>query len=291
MVFKILIVFRHRALMLGLVSGMMISPSARAGFDLLTVGGDAGSPSILPSVISFRGSLGEPNNANNPGPISGGRREINWDGGGATTATSSGPTLTAFQNTRGATFTTPGTGFLQTPLDATELTSINAAYTTTFSTFSPLRIFTPVGSNITDVTFSLPGSGGATPATVSGFGVIFSDVDLAGTTRMEFFNLGGASIFSASAAPGTSVDGGRSLLGAIANAGEQIARVRITTGNSALGPADQNGNPFDVVVMDDVFYSEPVAIPEPASAVLAFSALAAAAAMISRSRSAPSRRR
>ena len=92
----------------------------------------------------------------------------------ATTAASSGPTLTAFQNTRGATFTTPGTGFLQTPLNVTELTSINPAYTTTFSTFSPVRIFTPVGSNITDVTFSLPGSMGATPATVAGFGAVFS---------------------------------------------------------------------------------------------------------------------
>lgn len=28
-------------------------------------------------------ALGNPNSANNPGPIVGGRREINWDGGGA----------------------------------------------------------------------------------------------------------------------------------------------------------------------------------------------------------------
>ena len=36
--------------------------------------------------MHIRAALGNPNNANNPGPISGGRREINWDGGGATTA-------------------------------------------------------------------------------------------------------------------------------------------------------------------------------------------------------------
>ncbi len=165
------------------------------------------------TVDAYRAALGNPNNANNPGPISGGRREINWDGGGATTAASSGPTLTAFQNTRGATFTTPGTGFLQTPLNVTELTSINPAYTTTFSTFSPVRIFTPVGSNITDVTFSLPGSMGATPATVAGFGAVFSDVDLPNATRIEFFDLGGASIYSKNVQQDTAVDAGLSFLG------------------------------------------------------------------------------
>jgi hypothetical protein len=58
-------------------------------------------------------------------------------------------------------------------------------------------------------------------------------------------------------------------LGAIANNGERIARVRITTGNSALGPNDIKGGPIDVVVMDDFFYSEPIAVPEPATSALA----------------------
>src|SRR5688572_2235395 len=171
MVFTIAVSIRQSAIALGLACGMMIALSARAGFDMFSVGGDATPASIQATVDTFRAALGNPNNANNPGPISGGRREINWDGGGATTATSSGATLTAFQNTRGATFTTPspGTGFLQTPLNATELTSINPTYSTTFGPFSPVRIFTPLGSNITDVTFSLPGTSGATPATVSGF--------------------------------------------------------------------------------------------------------------------------
>jgi hypothetical protein len=269
----------------------MVLPVAHAGFDTFSVGGDATPASIQAQVDAFRAALGNPNNGNNPGPLAGGRREINWDGGGATMAASSGPTLTAFQNSRGATFTTSGTGFLQTPLNVTEFTSINATYATTFSTFSAQRIFTPVGSNITDATFSIPGTSGATPAAVRGFGVVFSDVDLANATNMELFDLGGASLGVFVAPPDTVVDAGLSFIGAVANAGEQIARVRITTGNSALGPADQNGNPFDVVVMDDVLYSEPVAIPEPASAALAYSALAAAAAMVSRRRAARNRRR
>ena len=68
-------------------------------------------------------------------------------------------------------------------------------------------------------------------------------------------------------------NGSLSFLGAVATAGERIARVRITTGNSALGPADANGNAIDVVAMDDFLYSEPIAIPEPASCVLAAMAL------------------
>jgi hypothetical protein len=235
---------------------------------MFSMGGDATPASIQAQVDAFRAALGNPNNASNPGPLTGGRREINWDGGGATTAASSGATLTGFQNSRGGTFTTPGTGFLQTPLNVSELTSINATYETTFGTFSPVRVFTPVGSNITEATFSLPGSGGTVPATVAGFGAVFSDVDLANTTRIDFFDMGGSTLATLYAPPDTVVNGGLSFIGGVANAGERIARVRITTGNGALGPTDQNGNPDDVVVMDDFFYSEPVAIPEPASGLL-----------------------
>jgi hypothetical protein len=69
-------------------------------------------------------------------------------------------------------------------------------------------------------------------------------------------------------------DGSLSFLGAVGNAGEQIARVRITTGNAALGPNDDNGGPTDVVVTDDFFYSEPIAVPEPTSlGLVGFAAL------------------
>jgi hypothetical protein len=47
---------------------------------------------------------------------------------------------------------------------------------------------------------------------------------------------------------------------------ERIARVRITTGNSSLGPND--GGAVDVVVMDDFLYSEPQVVPEPATLLL-----------------------
>ena len=111
--------------------------------------------------------------------------------------------LTAFTNTRGSTFSTEGTGFLQTPVNDPALTSINPGYASTFSAFSPQRIFTPVTSNITDVTFSVPGTMGATAATVAGFGAVFSDVDLPNVTRLEFFDSSGDQILSLNALPGT----------------------------------------------------------------------------------------
>jgi hypothetical protein len=246
----------------------VFSGTGEAGFVVTSVGGDSTPGSIQSAVDSFRNELGNPNNGNAPGTLNGGRREINWDGGGATTAAASGPLLTAFTDNRGATFTTPGTGFLQTPLNDPALLSINSTYGTTFTAFSPLRIFTPVGSNVTDVTFSIPGTNGGTPATVSGFGAVFTDVALANATRMEFFGPGGNQLLSVDAGPGTVANGSLSFLGAVADAGEQIAEVRITTGTTALGPNNNPSGGVNVVAMDDFLYSEPAAVPEPASLTL-----------------------
>ena len=255
-----------------LVAGLALVPglsgASEAGFLVTDVGGDNTPGSIQSAVDSFRNTLGNPNNGNAPGTL-GGRREINWDGAGATTAAVSGPTLTAFTDTRGATFTTPGTGFLQTPLNAPELLNINPTYGTTFNSFSPQRIFTAVGSNVMDVTFSVPGTNGATRATVSSFGAVFTDVALAGDTRMEFFDLSGKEILDVAAAPGTVANGSLSFLGAIATAGEQIAEIRIITGTTALGPTNNPAGGVNVVATDDFIYSEPMAaVPEPASLTL-----------------------
>ena len=274
--------FLHRTGRLGLAIGLLLAGTSQAAFITFSTGGSADPASIQSTVDSFRTALGDPNNGNNAGALATGRREINWDGGGATTAASSTSPLTAFTNTRGGTMTTAGTGFLQTPLNDPALTSINPTYSTTFGTFSPQRIFTPTGSNITDVTFSVPGTNGATAATVGGFGAVFSDVDRANITRIEFFNSSNVQIQSLNVLPGTVPSGSLSFLGAVGTAGERIARVRITTGNSALGPADTNGDPTDVVAMDDFLYSEPQAVPEPASLMLAATGLLAGVLILRR---------
>src|SRR5262245_24084687 len=81
---------RCAAILCGFVSTATLSGFATANFTQFSVGGDTTPASIQATVDAFRAALGNPNNANNPGPIIGGRREINWDGGGATTAAVSG---------------------------------------------------------------------------------------------------------------------------------------------------------------------------------------------------------
>src|SRR5438093_5710339 len=139
--------------------------------------------SIQSTVDAFRAALGNPNNGNAPGPLASGRREINWDGGGANVNTDVPVTpFNVFLNTRGGQFTTPGTGLSQAPPSGGPQGGLaglfnNATYSAIFSTFSPLRLFTPVGSNITEGLFFVPGSNGTVRATVSGFGAVFTDVD------------------------------------------------------------------------------------------------------------------
>ena len=229
--------------------------------------------SIEGVVDEFRAALGEPNNGNNAGPLGNGRREINWDGGGGVDATTDPVTpFNVFLNTRGGQFTTPGVGLSQAPPSGGATNGLaglfnNPTYGDTFTAFSPLRLFTPVGSNITEALFFVPGFMGQFPATVRGFGAVFTDVDESDgigprlrranprgdSTRMEYFDRDGRLIFS-SFVPASPGDASLSFFGILFE-DARIARVRITTGNVAPGPNDDNEH--DIVMMDDFFYSEP----------------------------------
>lgn len=228
--------------------------------------------SIQSTVDAFRAALGEPNNANSPGPLTEGRREINWDGGGNNDMTDEPVTpFNVFLNTRGGQFTTLGVGLSQAPPSGGMQGGLvglfnNPTYETTFSTFSPLRLFTPVGSNVTEAAFFIPGTNGGTPATVRGFGAVFTDVDESdgiapsgrranprgASTRMEYFDRDGRLIFS-SFVPASPGDASLSFFGVLFD-DARIARVRITTGNVAPGPDDGE---VDIVMMDDFVYGEP----------------------------------
>jgi len=220
--------------------------------------------SIQATVDAFRAALGNPNNGNNPTQASG-RREINWDGGGSNATTTAPVTpFDVFLNTRGARFTTPGMGLSQaTPAGLAELFA-NPTYADIFTTFSPLRLFTPVDSRITEGFFFVPGTNGATPATVTGFGAVFTDVDEPSgskqdkhSTKIKYFDADGRLLFTGQV-PSSTGDGSQSFFGLVFEAA-QIARVRITSGNTAPGPDDDGKH--DVVMMDDFIYGEPQALP------------------------------
>ena len=248
------------------LTGMLSFASANFGQDAKVFQAAGPNVSSIQSTIDqFRAGLGGANNGNAPGPIESGRREINWDGGGST-ATSIGSTpFDVFLNTRGNRSITPGTGFVQAPAAGLAETFGNPSYANIFKAFSPVRLFSPIGSNVTDTVFAMPGTGGAAAASTRGFGVVFSDVDLPdgtgpGTKRgnrhastlVEYFAANGSLLFS-SFAPASPGDGNFSFIGIIFD-DPRIARVRITAG--AIPGADDGGF-NDVVMMDDFIYGEP----------------------------------
>ena len=139
---------------------------------------------IQSAVDAFRADLGGVNNGNTPGSQPSGRREINWDGGGAAATPTLDPSpMTRFSN-RGAVFTTPGHGFEISGAPSPNFGEINPIYGTHFAAFSSPRLFAARGSNVLDTWFFVPANT-AIAAGVTGFGAVFTGVSAEGTTRLS----------------------------------------------------------------------------------------------------------
>jgi hypothetical protein len=253
---------------IGLLSMLLaVSETAHAqGTPLVFQAAGPDATSIQGAVDAFRASLGS-NNGNNPGPLQKGRREINWDGGNPNLLDTTAPVnpFLVFLNTRGSQYKTPGLGLSQAPASGGTQGGLavlfaNPNYAKIFRAFSLSRLFTPVGSNITEASFSVPGTNGNAPASVRGFGAVFTDVDRpdgvsgkVSSTLIEYFDRNGKLIFS-SFVPASPGDGSLSFF-AIKFDDARIASVRITAGNVAPGPNDDLQH--DIVMMDDFIYGEP----------------------------------
>ena len=222
---------------------------------------------------AFRADLGGGPVAGANGSFGGVRREINWDGVPAAASAPNAMPANFFNvnSPRGVVFTTPGTGFEVSGATtdagagqpaAANFGNIDPSYTTTFATFSAQRLFTPIGSNIFDILFFAPGT--STPGLTTGFGAIFSDVDLANTTSIQLFGADGNSL-GLFYAPVSGVSSqGLSFLG-ISYATPTISRVRVTAGNTALGAGVLDSAQHDLVTLDDFIFGEPTAVPEPST--------------------------
>ncbi len=234
---------------------------------VIRFGSGPDAASIQSVVDLYRSDLGALN-PNVIGSFGTGRREINWDGvpDGFSAPNDLPGNFFNVNSPRGALFSTPGTS-VQVSADSNNPTgtavrfgNINPTYASSFKTFSAERLFSPIGSNIVDMTFRVPGSN--TPALSRGFGAVYTDIDIASSSSFEFFDGIGVSLGKFSA---PTSDNGLSFLG-VSYADPIVSRVRIAYGNSPLGPSEING--IDVAVMDDFIYGEPVAVPEPTSIIV-----------------------
>jgi hypothetical protein len=231
-----------------------------------TAGGARAEPTVIdgagdigPPLDEFRALLG-PDNGGVPERRDTGRRELNWDAVPDELAEPNALPPDFFNapdepRARGALLETPGDRVAvsadgDNPAGAAvRFGDLNPTYADTFRAFSEERLFSPVGSNVVDLRFAVPGTD--TPAAVRGFGAVYTDVDAEESASFEFFDAEDESLGTFSVPVSES---GLSFLG-IAFPDPDVARIRIVYGNSELGPDD--GPEYDVAVMDDFIYGEP----------------------------------
>ncbi len=236
----------------------------------LTFSASGSNPaSIQATVDAYRADLGTLN-ANVAGSFGGGRREINWDGVPDVFSAPNQLPANFFNvnSPRGVVFSSGGGGFAVSSTVASGVPvrfgDLDPSYTAQFQTFSAQRLFTPLTTNVYDVTFFVPGT--TTPALTRGFGAVFADVDLPNVSSIAFFNVNNVLLDTVFVPAGP--DGGLSFLGADYGA-SVVSRVRVTSGNAALGSIERAN---DLVVLDDFIFAEPV--PEPGTmALLAMGAI------------------
>jgi hypothetical protein len=223
-------------------------------------GAGANAAALQPTVDAFRARLGANNGAGAPAAT--GRREVNWDG---IPLASLDPFPGNFFNSnspRGIVFSTPGSrmkvngdpgsaSFLFADVTA-KLPNGQPWGPIEFGTFSPSRFFATMDNNVTEVGFFVPGT--TTPATVTAFGAVFVDVDVANATVMEFFAPGGDLISRHVVPLAGATSKGLSFVGVVLP--RPAARVRIVAGTHPVNAPFQDPPP-DGVGIDDVIYSEP----------------------------------
>lgn len=212
------------------------------------------SGDITPKLNEFRAKLGTLNTA--PGAKTG-RREINWDGipdqlldkvlpGNFFNPVGDGAALSL---QRGLVYDDNAFG-----VSATGFALLNKEAATEFKSFSGTRVFANFNLAKWPVGFQVAGE--TTEAAVNAFGMVFSDVDLPNSVSLEFFN-GSKSLgkFFVPAHNGTSKF---SFLGVQFQQAPVTHVVVHHLGVLAGGKDVSQGGSDDLVVIDDLIYSEPV---------------------------------
>lgn len=220
---------------------------------VITASGD-----ITSKVNEFRQVLGSQLNTT-PGAI-GGRREVNWDGVPADLLNK--PLPNNFFNTTGT--NVPATrqrglvysaGVNNFQVSDDGFSSINSSTASAFTPFSGDKTFANVGSNLWDIGFQVPGE--PITATVKGFGLVFSDVDVPNSTFIEFFD--GTQSIGKYYAPVHDSKSNLSFVGVYFSK-QKITNIKVGhDGTLVEGGNDISaGGQKDFVVFDDFLFDEPV---------------------------------
>ncbi len=221
---------------------------------------------IQQTVDDFRGALGA-NNGNLPiNADPNGRRQINWDG---IPDAFSDPNLLPgdFFNAdipgraRGIEFQATGstTGFMVSSTAASGQPTA-FGFDSAFPVFSDERLFASVGGSSFDILFFDP-SDQTTQATVSGFGAVFSGLQIASPVQLQFFNLANELIGNLDPI-GTDTGDGLSFFGAIFDAPE-IAKVSVIGDSRFLTENGRFAGPRgDGFAFDDFIFGEPIPVSQ-----------------------------
>jgi hypothetical protein len=225
----------------------MYDSAPRSQFQVVRASGD-----LTNALTEFRALLGDPPNGATPGPLDAGRREIKWDGVKAELTNTDALPADNFR-ANGLLYVDLGTGLRVSDNDFID---IDPSYPAQFNAFSPPKTFAPIGNENSEVTFVVPGS--ATPAAVTGFGVVFSDVDRVGSASIKLFTADGHSLGQYQAPVRTDANG-FSFVGVVFK-DPIVAKVVISSGQAPLarGVLDvSDGGNRDLVVFDDLLFGEP----------------------------------
>jgi hypothetical protein len=240
------------------------SPSVFSGVGGTNVSVTPGTANA--AMNAFRAGIGGANNGSGP-PQTVGFRAINWDG--VPSADAEPFALPGnFYLDRGATLSTPGNSLRVSANETSSppvFSDINSTYASDFATFSPTRIFSPLGSVLTDITFTTAGT--STPATVSGFGAIFVNSELSSTSSIQYFDPSGTSLGTFFVPAGSLKQ--YEFLGVLFST-ERVARVEVRSGTGELSGAtnDNPGGGVNVVALDDLSYAEPQALAGPTVTII-----------------------
>jgi len=133
----------------------------------------------------------------------------------------------------GIVFTPNGTGFRN---DSLLFAKINSTHGEEFEAFSQPVNFSAIGSNIINALPQVTGE--PTPATITGFGVVFSGVDREKKTSLELFDEFGNSL-GVYYAPVRSDANGLSVIG-VQDDAAVVARVKVICGDGSPRPRERN---------------------------------------------------